>query len=63
MSKQERHIKRSQLLTSLIGAELEIALKELDKESQREKMAKRNFMRDRDLVLFPLQEAIAKADV
>ncbi|MFM7887668.1 MAG: hypothetical protein ACKPCM_13480 [Pseudanabaena sp.] len=62
LSKQERHIKRSQLLTSLIGAELEIALKELDKESQREKMAKRNFMRDRDLVLFPLQEAIAKAD-
>ncbi len=61
-SKQQRQIKRSQLLTSLIGAELEIALKELDKESQQEKMARRNFKRDRDLVLLPLQESIAKAE-
>ncbi len=62
VSKQQRQIKRSQLLTSLTGAELEIALKELDKESQQEKMARRNFKRDRDLVLLPLQESIAKAD-
>lgn len=63
LSKQERQIKRSQLLTSLAGEELEIALKELDKESQREKMVRRNFKRDRDLVLSPLQEVITQADV
>ncbi len=62
LSKQERQIKRSQLLTSLTGAELEVALKELDKESQQEKMARRNFKRDRDLVLSPLQDVIAKAE-
>ncbi|WP_450091439.1 pseudouridine synthase [Pseudanabaena yagii] len=62
LSKQERQIKRSQLLTSLTGAELETALKNLDKESQLEKMVRRNFKRDLDLVLSPLQDVIAKAE-
>jgi tRNA pseudouridine32 synthase/23S rRNA pseudouridine746 synthase len=62
LSKQERQIKRSRLLTSLTGAELEAALKELDKESQQEKMARRNFKRDRDLVLSPLQKVIARTE-
>jgi tRNA pseudouridine32 synthase/23S rRNA pseudouridine746 synthase len=62
VSKQSRQGNRSQLLSSLIGGELEIALKDLEIESQREKMARRNFKRDRDQVLSPLQEAITAAD-
>ena len=62
VSKQERHAKRSQLLAALTGKELEIALKELDRESQQEKMARRDFKRDRDRVLLPLKEIITLAD-
>ncbi len=66
--KQLRQAKRSQLLASLteleteLELELEIALKNLDIESQREKMVRRDFKRDRDQVLLPLQAAIAAAD-
>jgi tRNA pseudouridine32 synthase/23S rRNA pseudouridine746 synthase len=62
VSKQERHAKRSQLLASLTGKELEIALKSLDRESQQEKMARRDFKRDRDQILLPLREIITLAD-
>jgi tRNA pseudouridine32 synthase / 23S rRNA pseudouridine746 synthase len=62
VSKQERHAKRSQLLAALTGKELEIALKDLDRESQQEKMARRDFKRDRDQVLLPLREIITLAD-
>ena len=66
VSKQARQAKRSQLLASLTELEteieLEIALKNLEIESQKEKMARRDFKRDRDQVLLPLQAAIAAAD-
>ncbi len=62
VSKQERQVKRSQLLASLTGKELEIALKDLDRESQQEKMVRRDFRRDRDQVLLPLREIITLAD-
>ena len=62
VSKQERHAKRSQLLASLTGKELEIALKDLDRESQQEKMARRDFKRDRDQVMLPLREIITLSD-
>ncbi|WP_410175911.1 RluA family pseudouridine synthase [Pseudanabaena galeata] len=62
VSKQERQVKRSQLLAALTGKELEIALKDLDRESQQEKMARRDFKRDRDQVLLPLREIITLAD-
>ncbi len=61
-SKQQRQIQRSQLLESLTGKELELALQELDRASQQEKIVKRNFKRDRDQHLQPLQQAIAEAD-
>jgi tRNA pseudouridine32 synthase/23S rRNA pseudouridine746 synthase len=61
-SKQARHATRLQLLASLTGKELEIALKNLDRESQQEKMARRDFKRDRDQVLLPLKEIITLAD-
>ena len=53
ISKQQRQIKRSQT---------EVALQDLDKESQLEKIARRDFKRERDLVLQPLKEAIADGD-
>ena len=53
VSKQERQIKRS-----LNGADLEA----LDRASQLDKMARRDFKRDRDQVLQPLKEAISTAD-
>ena len=62
VSKQERHAKRSQLLAALTGKELEMALKDLDRESQQEKMARRDFKRDRDRVLLPLKGIITLAD-
>ena len=62
VSKQARHATRLQLLASLTGKELEIALKNLDRESQQEKMERRDFKRDRDHVLFPLKEIIRVAD-
>ena len=62
VSKQARHAKRLQLLASLTGKELEIALKNLDRESQQEKMARRDFKRDRDQVLLPLKGIITLAD-
>jgi tRNA pseudouridine32 synthase/23S rRNA pseudouridine746 synthase len=54
ISKQQRQIKRSQ--------SSDTNLKELEQESQQEKMLRRDFKRDRDQVLQPLQEAIAIAD-
>ncbi|WP_345961253.1 RluA family pseudouridine synthase [Pseudanabaena sp. Chao 1811] len=62
VSKQERQVKRSQLLASLTGKELEIALKDLDRESQQEKITRRDFRRDRDRVLLPLKAMIVEAD-
>lgn len=53
ISKQNRQIQRSQSSANL---------QKLDRESQLEKMARRNLKRDRDLVLLPLQQAIAAAD-
>jgi tRNA pseudouridine32 synthase / 23S rRNA pseudouridine746 synthase len=53
VSKQARQLKRT-----LNNPNLE----ELDRESQLEKMARRDFKRDRDQVLQPLQDAIAIAD-
>ncbi len=53
VSKQARQLKRT-----LNNTDLE----ELDRESQLEKMARRNFKRDRDQVLLPLKEAISSAD-
>jgi len=57
ISKQQRQIKRSQL-TELLDPDLQ----KLERESQQEKMVRRDFKRDRDQVLQPLQEAIAIAD-
>ena len=51
--KQQRQLKRS-----LNEADLQ----DLDRESQLEKMARRNFKRDRDRVLQPLKQVIADAD-
>jgi len=62
VSKQERQVKRAQLLASLTGKELEIALKDLDRESQQEKITRRDFRRDRDQVLLPLKAMIVEAD-
>jgi tRNA pseudouridine32 synthase/23S rRNA pseudouridine746 synthase len=62
VSKQERQVKRSQLLASLTGKELEIALKDLDRESQQEKITRRDFRRDRDQILLPLKAMIVEAD-
>jgi tRNA pseudouridine32 synthase/23S rRNA pseudouridine746 synthase len=57
VSKQQRQVKRSQL-TELLDPDLQ----KLERESQQEKMLRRDFKRDRDQVLQPLQEAIAIAD-
>lgn len=54
VSKQQRQIKRSQ--------SSELDFQKLERESQQEKMLRRDFKRDRDQVLQPLQEAIAIAD-
>ena len=54
VSKQNRQVKRS--------LNNEISSQDLDRESQLEKMARRDFKRDRDLVLLPLKAAIANAD-
>ena len=63
VSKQARHVKRSQLLLQSDHAEhLAIALQDLDRESQLEKMARRNFKCEREQVLQPLKQAIANAD-
>ncbi|MBD2151710.1 RluA family pseudouridine synthase [Pseudanabaena sp. FACHB-1277] len=62
VSKQQRQIQRSQLMTTLTGADLAKSLQELDRESQLEKMQRRNLKRDRDQALQPLQQAIALAD-
>jgi tRNA pseudouridine32 synthase/23S rRNA pseudouridine746 synthase len=70
ISKQQRQIKRSQL-TSLLekksAAEIAISLQDvelhdLERESQLEKMARRDFKRERDQVLQPIKQAIADAD-
>ena len=53
VSKQARQLRRT-----LNNADLE----DLDRESQLEKMARRNFKHDRDQVLLPLKEAISSAD-
>ncbi len=53
VSKQARQLRRT-----LNNSDLE----DLDRESQLEKMARRNFKRDRDQVLLPLKEAISSAD-
>ena len=62
LSKQQRQIQRSQFLESLTGKDLELALQELDRASQQEKIIRRNFKRDRDQHLQPLKQAIADAD-
>ncbi len=62
ISKQQRQEQRSQLMTTLTGADLAKALQELDRESQLEKMQRRNLKRDRDQAMQPLQQAIALAD-
>ncbi|MBD2187885.1 RluA family pseudouridine synthase [Pseudanabaena mucicola] len=53
VSKQARQLLRSQNSADLA---------QLDRESQLEKMARRNLKRDRDQVLQPLQQVIADAD-
>ena len=53
VSKQARQLRRT-----LNNSDLE----DLDRESQLEKIARRDFKRDRDRVLLPLKEAIALAD-
>ena len=55
-SKQIRQLKRT-----LNNSDLE-EIEQLDRESQLEKIARRDFKRDRDQVLLPLKEAIALAD-
>ena len=62
-SKQQRQIKRSQLIESLEEKELAIALQDLDRESQLEKIIRRNFKRERDQVLKSLKQMISDADV
>ncbi len=70
ISKQARHVKRSQLLldSDLANPDLvkpehfAIALQNLDRESRLEKMARRDFKCEREQVLQPLKEAIANAD-
>ena len=54
ISKQNRQLKRSQ--------SSELDFQKLERESQQEKMVRRDFKRDRDQVLQPLQEAIAIGD-
>ncbi len=56
ISKQARQLKRT--FNNLDLKEIE----DLDRESQLEKMARRDFKRDRNQVLQPLQDAIAIAD-
>jgi len=56
ISKQERELKRK--LNDVNNADLA----SLDRESQLEKMIRRDFKRDRDRCLLPLKEAIAAAD-
>lgn len=56
VSKQARQLKR--ISNDLDAKEIE----KLDRESQLEKMARRDFKRDHDQVLLPLKEAIALAD-
>ena len=56
VSKQARQLRRT-----LNNSDLE-DLEDLDRESQLEKMARRNFKSDRDQVLLPLKEAISSAD-
>jgi len=63
VSKQQRQTKRSQLIESLEEKELAIALQELDRESQLEKLTRRNFKRERDQVLKSLRQMISEADV
>ena len=63
VSKQRRQTKRSQLIESLEEKELAIALQELDRESQLEKLTRRNFKRERDQVLKSLRQMISEADV
>ncbi len=55
-SKQIRQLKRT-----LNNSNLE-EIEQLDRESQLEKIARRDFKRDRDQVLLPLKEAISSAD-
>lgn len=56
LAKQKRQIKRSQ---NNSDSKLQ---QELDRESQLEKMVRRNFKRDRDQVLLPWQSLIAEAN-
>ncbi len=62
ISKQQRQEKRQIILEKLSKENQAIAVEKLDEESRLEGIERRKFKRERDPVLQPLKEFIAKAD-
>jgi tRNA pseudouridine32 synthase / 23S rRNA pseudouridine746 synthase len=60
--KQTRHEKRQTLPNTHIGTELEVALNQLDQQSQQDGIERRNLKRDRDAQLHPLKQQLQQAD-
>lgn len=60
--KQERQYQRQMLLETLIGEALEVALEQLDEQSRRDGIERRQLLRQRDAVLQPLLHLIEQAD-
>ncbi len=60
--KQERQHQRQMLLETLTGAALEAALEQLEEQSRRDGIERRQLKRQRDIVLQPLKQSIAQAD-
>jgi tRNA pseudouridine32 synthase / 23S rRNA pseudouridine746 synthase len=61
--KHQRQEKRQQICNTLTGATLTLALEQLDAESRQQGIERRQLKRQQNLVLHPLQELIAAADV
>lgn len=62
-SKQQRQQKRQQLLDTLAGEALNLALAQLDEESRQQGIERRRLKRQRDVALATLKAAIATADI
>lgn len=60
--KQERHHQRQMLLESLNGEALEVVFEQLEEQSRRDGIERRQLKRQRDTVLQPLKHLIAQAD-
>lgn len=61
--KQQRHEKRQILCKMLTGEALTIALEQLDEESRRQGIERRQLKRQQNTLLQPLKQVIAAADV